>query len=80
VAVVLIRSTLQGLGRKIVPLIGSGMEMVGKVLIAFFLVPVMGYMGVMLSEPIIWIACTVVLTVDFVFALKNLNLTASHGI
>ena len=73
VAVVLIRSALQGLGRKIVPLLGSGIEMVGKVLVAFYLVPLLGYFGVMITEPLIWIACTVILVVDFIYALVQMK-------
>ncbi len=50
----LLRNSMQGLGDTRTPLISSVIELVGKVLIALFLVPVIGYMGVIVSEPIVW--------------------------
>jgi putative MATE family efflux protein len=49
-----LRHALQGIGKKIVPVISSVMELVGKVVFAFFLVPVLGYFAVIVCEPIIW--------------------------
>jgi putative MATE family efflux protein len=48
------RFALQGIGKKIVPLVSSVMEFAGKVIFAFFLIPVLGYFGVIICEPIIW--------------------------
>jgi putative MATE family efflux protein len=48
------RLSLQGIGEKIIPLISSLIEFVFKVLFAFLLVPVLGYFGVIICEPIIW--------------------------
>jgi len=48
------RLSLQGIGQKIVPIISSIMELAGKIIFAFLLVPVLGYLGVILCEPIIW--------------------------
>jgi putative MATE family efflux protein len=48
------RLSLQGIGEKIVPLISSIIEFVFKVVFAFLLVPVLGYFGVIICEPIIW--------------------------
>ena len=49
-----LRSSLQGLGRKIIPLISSIMEFAGKILFVLFIIPKTGYLGVILCEPIIW--------------------------
>ena len=65
VTLVILRSTLQGVGRKIAPLAGSVVEMVGKVAIALFLVPRIGYMGIIVSEPLIWITCSIIVGFDF---------------
>lgn len=46
---------MQGLGDTRTPLFSSLIELAGKVLIAFLLAPVIGYMGVILSEPAVWI-------------------------
>jgi putative MATE family efflux protein len=48
------RFALQGIGKKIVPVISSVMEFIGKIIFAFLLVPVLGYLGVIICEPIIW--------------------------
>jgi len=48
------RYALQGIGKKIVPLISSAIEFISKIIFAFFLVPVLGYFGVIICEPIIW--------------------------
>jgi putative MATE family efflux protein len=48
------RLALQGIGKKIVPIVSSVIEFIGKILFAFLLVPVLGYFGVIICEPIIW--------------------------
>lgn len=53
--IITIRFSMQGVGDKITPLISSGIEMVGKIILTYTLVPVMGYFGVILVEPITWI-------------------------
>ena len=55
------RSTLQGMGRKIVPLISSVTEMLVKILSAMFLVPAFAYKGVAFTEPISWVLMTIIL-------------------
>lgn len=62
---VILRSVLQGMGRKIVPLFSSSLELLGKFLVAFLLAPQMGYFGVCISEPIIWIVCAILLLIVF---------------
>jgi putative MATE family efflux protein len=49
-----IRITLLGIGKKIIPIISSVIELTGKVIFAFLLVPSLGYLGVVICEPIIW--------------------------
>jgi len=48
------RLALQGIGEKIVPVISSVIEFATKILFAFLLVPILGYFGVIICEPIIW--------------------------
>lgn len=59
------RCTLQGMGRKIIPLFSSFMEMIVKVLSAGFLVPAFAYVGVALTEPISWIVMIIPLIVAY---------------
>lgn len=61
----LLRNALQGLGQKITPLISSVIEMVGKILFVLYVIPHLGYMGVILSEPIIWCVMTIQLVISF---------------
>lgn len=59
------RCTLQGMGRKIVPLISSVTEMLVKVLSAALLVPVYQYKGVAFTEPISWVLMTIILATAY---------------
>ncbi len=74
---VVMRSSLQGLGRKTVPVASSIVEMLGKAVVAFILAPVMGYFGVMISEPAVWILMTILLVCGYVFDKKLMALTFS---
>lgn len=49
------RNSIQGLGRKLVPLVSSIMELIGKILFVIFLIPRLGAFGVIICEPVIWI-------------------------
>ena len=37
-----------------IPLVSSSLEMIEKVIIAMTLVPLLGYTGVIVAEPIVW--------------------------
>lgn len=53
------RNSLQGLGSKVVPLISSVIEFIGKILFVIFIIPKLGYLGVIICEPVIWcLMCT----------------------
>lgn len=71
------RNSLQALGEYATPLITSGIELVSKVVIAMILVPMIGYMGVILAEPIIWIIMVIPLTIQI---LTTPKLKASQNI
>ena len=65
VAVIFVlRNSLQGVGDRITPLISSGIEMLGKVILTGTLVPALGYTGVILVEPIVWIVMIVPLIIQ----------------
>ena len=49
-----LRNSLQGLGEKLIPLVSSVIELVGKILFVIFLIPSLKYTGVIWCEPIIW--------------------------
>ena len=60
----ILRNSMQGFGDSKTPLISSLVELVGKVLIAYLLVPTLQYMGVVLSEPIVWALMVIPLIVS----------------
>lgn len=60
-----LRCTLQGMGRKVIPVCSSILEMVIKVLSAMLLVPALKYFGVALTEPISWFAMTILLSAAY---------------
>lgn len=62
---VILRSVLQGLNRKVIPLTASAIELAGKFIVAGFLVPRIGYLGICISEPVIWVLGGIVVAVDF---------------
>ena len=59
------RLALQGLGAKFTPLVSSFIELFGKCIFAWSLVPRMGYRAVILCEPLIW--CVMVVHLVFAF-------------
>jgi putative MATE family efflux protein len=60
-----LRMALQGMGRKIIPVFTSILEMILKICSAAFLVPALGYFGVALTEPISWCVMATVLAIAY---------------
>ena len=56
---VILRSTLQGMRHTVAPLLCSSLELIGKVIFAFWIVPVQGYIAVCVCEPVTWVVCCV---------------------
>ena len=56
-ALVILRNTLQGMRRSAAPLLCSALELIGKVIFAFWIVPVRGYPAVCICEPVTWVIC-----------------------
>lgn len=65
-----VRSSLQGLGKSFVPIIASIIELLWKVCTVLFMIPLLGYFGVILSEPIIWTACGIMIGIIAIFTLR----------
>jgi Na+-driven multidrug efflux pump len=74
--VIVFRNALQGVGAKVTPLLSSFLELAGKFAVAKILAPKLGYFGIIISEPAVWIGMAVILGIGFFTsgALKlNLN-------
>lgn len=67
----ILRCSLQGMGRKVIPVLSSVLEMIIKVISAAFLIPVFGYVGVAFTEPTSWIIMAIMLTIAYVTGLKK---------
>lgn len=63
--ITLIRNSLQGIGDVKTPVISSFIEFFGKLMIALFLAPAVGYWGIIVAEPIVWILMVIPLIVQF---------------
>ena len=66
-----LRSSLQGVGRKLIPVMGSVVEFLLKILAVAVLAPKLGYFGICILEPIIWIVCAVIVMLDYSVFIKN---------
>ena len=58
------RFALQGLGAKVVPLISSIIECVGKIIFCFIFIPMFGYEAVIWCEPLIWVVMMIQLLIS----------------
>lgn len=54
---IILRNALQGMQHSVSPLLCSALELAGKVVFAFWLVPVYGYIAVCICEPVTWVIC-----------------------
>jgi len=62
---VILRTLMQAVGYKIIPVISSSIELIFKILSCIYLIPKLGYKGVAITEPIIWIACALFLVLVY---------------
>ena len=61
-----LRTALQAMGRKLVPVISSTFELAIKVIAGLWLIPEFGYLCVCLTEPVIWVVCMLFLIAVFI--------------
>ena len=60
-----LRNALQGIGKKVIPLVSSIIEFFGKILFVLLLIDPLGYFGVIICEPVIWCAMCIQLIYAF---------------
>lgn len=66
-----IRTSLQAMGKKIVPIISSAMELGIKIISAIILIPALGFIGTCITEPVIWVVCMIFLVISFAVYMKK---------
>lgn len=59
-----VRNSLQGMGDHTTPIVSSGLEMLGKIILALVFTPIFGYWAVIWTEPIVWIIMVIPLLVS----------------
>ena len=64
--VTLFRNILQGMGNHVVPIVSSSLELIGKVVFAKLMVPILGYWGVIMAEPASWVIMVIPLVIQLV--------------
>lgn len=81
----ILRSSLQGLGRKLIPISGSIVEFLLKIFAAAVLAPSLGYFGICILEPAIWIICAAIVLIDYTVFMRgfernnNINILNSES-
>lgn len=61
VMVLIYRNVLQGLGKKVVPIVTSIVEMGVKIIATFAFTPSLGYIGIAIAEPTAWVLMAIIL-------------------
>lgn len=67
----LFRNVMQTLGDKISPILSSAIELVVKLIFALFIISRVGYMGVVVCEPIIWVLSAVYMIICYLLWYKK---------
>ncbi|MFI3326216.1 MAG: MATE family efflux transporter [Clostridia bacterium] len=65
------RNSLQGIGYSSVAMMAGVMEMIGRIMVAYVLIPKFGYNGAILSDPIAWGAALLFLIPMYIIAIKK---------
>ena len=60
-----LRNVLQGLGKKVVPLVSSIIELIGKIVFVILFIPTLKYFGVIICEPVIWCLMCIQLVISY---------------
>ena len=67
------RNTLQGMGRSLIPLIASLVELGARSFSAIYLAHVIGYTGIFYASPIGWFGAAMVVMIGYVFTIRGLK-------
>ncbi len=65
------RNTLQGIGKSTMPFFAGVTELFMRIIAALVLSKIFGYLGVCLASPIAWIGATLLLTVSYLYIIRQ---------
>ncbi len=68
---IMFRNTLQGMNNSIVSLLGSGTELISRIIFAILLSKYLGYAGVCFASPFAWTTAGILYIVQFIFDIKK---------
>lgn len=68
-----LRTSMQAMGQKTAPIVSSVVELLIKLASARWVIPVLGYLGTCLTEPVAWVAMMLWLAGAYFFCLKKLT-------
>lgn len=68
---IMFRNTLQGMNNSIISLLGSGTELVSRIIFAILLSRFLGYAGVCFASPFAWTTAGILYIVQFLFDIKK---------
>lgn len=67
------RTSIQGIGKRVAPLVSSSIELLSKVFAVAFVAKPFGYKGIACAEPVSWLLCAIFITISFVSAFKQID-------
>ncbi|MBQ8870653.1 MAG: MATE family efflux transporter [Alphaproteobacteria bacterium] len=67
------RNTLQGMGKPLIPLIGSCVELAVRSFAAIYLAKVIGYKGIFYAGPIAWVGASLVVMLGYAVVIYHLK-------
>ena len=66
-----LRSTLQAIGDKVMPVVSSTLELIGKLVTTAIFIAPFGYLAVCFSEPVTWIVCGGLLVIVYARRIRS---------
>lgn len=69
-----LRSTLQGIGYSFIAMLAGVSELLGRGLVAFCMVGSLGYFGVCMANPAAWLFADIILVISYIYAIKKMNM------
>ena len=68
-----IRSTLQGLGNTVLPMVSGIIELVMRLIVVLTLPQMIGQLGIFLSEVSAWFGADIVLGISYLFTIHSIS-------
>ena len=67
------RNTLQGMGKPLLPLLSSIIELITRAFAAIYLARLIGYEGIMYASPISWVAAGLLVVVGYIYYIRRFS-------